>query len=95
MTRLQRKTQRPEARPAEGGYLHLLTGMPLHFFGGCEQAERKMCLWLPDYLDESWLSSGDGPCAAVRAEFFAESSVRGSSQSVSFVRPAEVRFCRT
>ena len=49
----------------------LLRGMPLHFFGGCEQAERKMCLWLPDYLDESWLSSGDGPCAAVRAEFFA------------------------
>ena len=48
----------------------LLRGMPLHFFGGCEQAERKMCLWLPDYLDESWLESEDGPIAAVRASYF-------------------------
>ena len=30
-----------------------------------------MCCWLPDYLDEGWLSSEDGPCAAVCAEFFA------------------------
>ena len=29
-----------------------------------------MCCWLPDYLDEGWLSSEDGPCAAVCAEFF-------------------------
>lgn len=50
----------------------LLRGMKLHFFGGCEQAERKLCCWLPDYLEEDWLWSEDGPCAAVRAEFYAQ-----------------------
>lgn len=50
----------------------LLRGMELHFFGGTPDAERRMCCWLPEYLDEDWLSSEDGPCAAVRAEFFAQ-----------------------
>ena len=49
----------------------LLRGTDFLFFGGTPSAERKMCCWLPEYLDESWLSSQDGPCAAVRAEFFA------------------------
>ena len=49
----------------------LLRGTELHFFGGAAGPERNMCCWLPDYLDESWLSSEDGPCAAVCAEFFA------------------------
>ena len=48
----------------------LLRGMPLHFFGGCEQAERKMCLWLPDYLDEASLYGEDSPCVCLRAAFF-------------------------
>ena len=49
----------------------LLRGTELHFFGGAAGTERNMCCWLPDYLDEGWLSSEDGPCAAVCAEFFA------------------------
>lgn len=49
----------------------LLRGMHLSFFGGVPEAERSMCCWLPEYLDETWLSSEDGPCAAVRAAFFA------------------------
>ena len=47
----------------------LLRGTELHFFGGAAGTERNMCCWLPDYLDEGWLSSEDGPCAAVCAEF--------------------------
>ena len=49
----------------------LLRGVPIVFSGGPEQAERKLGCWLPDYLDESWLRSDDGPVAAVRAEFYA------------------------
>lgn len=49
----------------------LLRGMHLYFFGGVPGTERNMCCWLPEYLDETWLSSEDGPCAAVGAEFFA------------------------
>jgi RNA-binding protein YlmH len=48
----------------------LLPELPLRFFGGASDAERAVCCWLPDYLDEEWLSSEDGPVAAVRARFF-------------------------
>ena len=48
----------------------LLPDLELRFFGGCEGAERKVCCWLPDYLDESWLTGEDGPMAAVRATYF-------------------------
>ena len=53
----------------------LLRGTQPRFFGGTEAAERKMCVWLPDYLDEDWLRSEDGPCAAVRADFFAQDAL--------------------
>lgn len=53
----------------------LLRDIPVHFFGGTEQAERRVCCWLPDYLDETWLSSGDGPIAAVRAEYFEQDTL--------------------
>jgi RNA-binding protein YlmH len=43
-----------------------------HFFGGAPEAERKICAFLPDYLDESWLTEPDSPIAAVRATFRAE-----------------------
>ncbi len=39
------------------------------FFGGTPQAERTVCCFLPEYLDESWLMGDDGPIAAVRAVF--------------------------
>jgi len=53
----------------------LLPELTLTFFGGAEVCERAVCCWLPDYLDESWLSSGDGPVAAVRAEFYAQDTL--------------------
>ncbi len=50
----------------------LLRGESYCFFGGAAMAEREICCYLPDYLDESWLSSEDGPIAAVRAAYFEE-----------------------
>ncbi len=48
----------------------LLRGMQVIFFGGFEGAERKVCCWLPEYLEEDWLYGDDSPIAAVRAEFY-------------------------
>lgn len=49
----------------------LLLGMELHFFGGCEGAERAVCCWIPDYYaPEDWLLSEDGPLGAIRATFY-------------------------
>ena len=53
----------------------LLRGETFQFFGGAELSEREICCYLPDYLDESWLSSPDGPIAAVRASFFEENKL--------------------
>lgn len=57
--------------PREGTLTRqMLQGMELHFWGGHADAERNVCCWLPDYLDESWLGTEEGPIAAVRAEFY-------------------------
>ena len=48
----------------------MLYGMQLKFHGGQETAERKICCWLPEYLDEEWLLGDDGPVAAVHAEYY-------------------------
>ena len=53
----------------------LLPELTLRFFGGAAEAERAVCCWLPDYLDDGWLASDDGPVAAVRAEFFAQDTL--------------------
>ena len=42
----------------------------LHFFGGYPDAERKMLVHLPDYLEESALYEEDSPCICLRAAFF-------------------------
>jgi len=42
----------------------------LHTFGGYADAERKMLVYLPDYLDESALSDEDSPLICLRAEFY-------------------------
>ena len=42
----------------------------LYAFGGYEKAERKMLIFLPDYLDESVLSDEDSPLVCLRAEFY-------------------------
>ena len=41
-------------------------------FGGFEDAERKMLVYLPEYLEEESLYGDDGPLACLRATFFEE-----------------------
>ena len=38
----------------------LLRGQDIRFYGGPPMAEREICCYLPDYLDESWLESEEG-----------------------------------
>jgi RNA-binding protein YlmH len=42
----------------------------LLFFGGFEDAERKMLVYLPDYLEEHTLYTEDSPIVCLRASFF-------------------------
>ena len=42
----------------------------LYYFGGYEDAERKMPIFLPDYLDESFLTEADSPVVCLRASFY-------------------------
>lgn len=65
--------------PAASGFLsgreqmlvqQILHGMQIRFFGGREGAERAVCCYVPEYLDDTWLFGEDGPVAAVRASFF-------------------------
>jgi RNA-binding protein YlmH len=39
-------------------------------FGGYEDAERKMLVYLPEYLDESFLQEEDAPLVCLRANFY-------------------------
>lgn len=58
--------------PRELEMARYLFGEPegLHVFGGYPDAERKMLLFLPDYLDETWLTGEDSPCICLRASFY-------------------------
>ena len=42
----------------------------LHAFGGYGEAERKMLIFLPDYLEEDSLYEDDSPIVCLRATFF-------------------------
>ena len=42
----------------------------LCFFGGYPEAERKMLVFLPDYLEESALLDADSPTVCLRAQFY-------------------------
>ena len=42
----------------------------LHSFGGYGDAERKMLVYLPDYLEADALYEEDSPCVCLRAEFY-------------------------
>ena len=53
----------------------VLRGAPIRFFGGLSTAEREISCYLPDYMDEDWLTGEDGPVAAVRAAFFERDSL--------------------
>lgn len=39
-------------------------------FGGYEDAERQMLVYLPEYLDESWLQEEEAPVICLRADFY-------------------------
>lgn len=42
----------------------------LSYFGGYEDSERNMLIFLPDYLDESYLLGEDSPIVCIEATFF-------------------------
>ena len=42
----------------------------LHYFGGYTSAERKMLVFLPEYLEESTLFEEDSPIVCLRAAFY-------------------------
>lgn len=39
-------------------------------FGGYPDAERKMLVYLPEYLEENWLTGEDSPVVCLHAEFY-------------------------
>ena len=58
--------------PRELEMAKYLFGEPegLHSFGGYGDAERKMLIFLPDYMEESALWDEDSPCVCLRATFY-------------------------
>jgi len=58
--------------PRELELAKYLFGEPegLHAFGGYAEAERKMLVFLPDYLEESALCDEESPCVCLRAVFY-------------------------
>lgn len=58
--------------PRELEMARYLFGEPegLHAFGGYGDAERKMLIYLPEYLDEEYLYSEDPPMVCLRATFY-------------------------
>ena len=58
--------------PRELEMARFLFGEPegLYSFGGYVDAERKMLVYLPEYLDESALLEEDSPCVCLRATFY-------------------------
>lgn len=58
--------------PRELEMARFLFGEPegLHAFGGYSDAERKMLVYLPEYLEESALFDEDSPCVCLRAAFY-------------------------
>ncbi len=44
----------------------------LYAFGGYGDAERKMLVYLPEYLDESYLMESDSPLCCLRATYYAQ-----------------------
>lgn len=45
-------------------------GQELHRFGGYPEAERRMLVFLPDYLEEDWLMGEDSPTVCLRATYY-------------------------
>ena len=47
----------------------------LTYFGGYEDSERNMLVYLPDYLDSSYLMGEDSPIVCIEASFFERDSL--------------------
>ncbi|MGN1016782.1 MAG: RNA-binding protein [Faecousia sp.] len=62
--------------PRELEMARFLFGEPegLYAFGGYPEAERKMLVYLPDYLEESALMEEDSPVVCLRCTFYQEDS---------------------
>ena len=62
----------PFLSPRELEMARLLLGEPegLYRFGGHEGAERRMLVYLPEYLEESYLMEDDSPVVCLRAVFY-------------------------
>ena len=58
--------------PRELDMTRYLFGQPegLHAFGGYDDAERKMLIYLPEYLGEDCLLSEESPIVCLRAKFY-------------------------
>jgi len=58
--------------PRELEMARFLFGEPdgLYAFGGYGDAERKMLVYLPEYLEETALYAEDSPCVCLRASFY-------------------------
>ena len=63
--------------PRELEMARYLFGQPegLYAFGGYPEAERKMLVFLPDYLEESALMEVDSPVVCLRCTFYLEDSL--------------------
>lgn len=67
-------------------------------FGGYEDAERKMLIYLPEYLDESYLQQEDSPVVCLRASFYDEDTLShrdflGALMGVGIAREAVGDIC--
>ena len=62
----------PFLTPRELEMTRYLFGEPegLYAFGGYDEAERKMLVYLPEYLDETWLTCEDSPVTCLRCTFY-------------------------
>lgn len=47
----------------------------LYTFGGRDEAERKMLIFLPEYMDKAWLYESDSPIVCLRASFHKSESL--------------------
>ena len=94
--------------PAHTGFLsprelemaRYLFGGPegLYAFGGYGEAERKMLIYLPEYLEESALQDEDSPCVCLRATFYQGDSLShrdflGALMGAGIVREAVGDIC--
>lgn len=62
----------PFLSPHEQEMARYLFGEPedLYAYGGYDDAERRMLIYLPEYLDGDWLKSSESPLVCLRSTFY-------------------------